>query len=102
MDILWWHWLVLGLLLVVVELVSAGGFYIIFFGVGALIVGLLSASGAAGPGWAPSERRFGPLPRRQLVLGRLSPPRSPFLSLTADPQFAAHHAVYSADSRNPG
>jgi inner membrane protein len=52
MDILWWHWLVLGLLLVVAELVSAGGFYIIFFGVGAIIVGLLSASGAAGPGWA--------------------------------------------------
>ncbi|MGE5834375.1 MAG: NfeD family protein [Acidobacteriota bacterium] len=52
MDILWWHWLVLGLLLVVVELASAGGFYIIFFGVGAIVVGLLSASGAAGPGWA--------------------------------------------------
>ncbi len=33
MDILWWHWLVLGLFLVLVELAAAGGFYVIFFGV---------------------------------------------------------------------
>ncbi len=49
MDILWWHWLVFGLFLVVVELASAGGFYIIFFGVAAILVGLLSYAGAAGP-----------------------------------------------------
>jgi membrane protein implicated in regulation of membrane protease activity len=51
MDILWWHWLVLGLLLVGGELVSAGGFFIIFFGVGALVVGLLASAGLAGPIW---------------------------------------------------
>jgi membrane protein implicated in regulation of membrane protease activity len=51
MDILWWHWLVLGLLLVLAEMASAGGFYIIFFGVGAVVVGLLSRMGLAGPGW---------------------------------------------------
>ena len=39
MDILWWHWLVLGLLLVLAELAASGGFYIIFFGIAALIVG---------------------------------------------------------------
>ena len=51
MEILWWHWLVLGLLLVLAEMASAGGFYIIFFGIGALAVGLLSWFGVAGPGW---------------------------------------------------
>ena len=51
MDILWWHWLVLGLVLVVAELAAAGGFYIIFFGIGALIVGTLAGLGMAGPVW---------------------------------------------------
>ena len=48
MDILWWHWFVLGLFLVLVELAAAGGFYIIFFGIAAILVGLLSSAGAAG------------------------------------------------------
>lgn len=52
MDIVWWHWLVLGLVLVVAEMASAGGFYIIFFGIGAVIVGLLSLLGLGGPSWA--------------------------------------------------
>jgi inner membrane protein len=51
MDILWWHWLVLGLVLAVAEMAAAGGFYIIFFGIGALIVGALAAFGLAGPIW---------------------------------------------------
>jgi membrane protein implicated in regulation of membrane protease activity len=51
MDILWWHWLVLGLVLAVAEIASAGGFYIIFFGVGAIAVGLLAYFGWSGPVW---------------------------------------------------
>ena len=51
MDILWWHWIVLGLLLAAAEMASAGGFYIIFFGIGAIVVGVLSALGLAGPVW---------------------------------------------------
>ena len=51
MNILWWHWLVLGLVLVVSELATPGGFYIIFFGVGALSVGVLAALDLAGPAW---------------------------------------------------
>jgi membrane protein implicated in regulation of membrane protease activity len=51
MDILWWHWLVLGLVLAAAEMASAGGFYIIFFGIGAMVVGILSALGLAGPVW---------------------------------------------------
>ena len=51
MTILWWHWLVLGLLLMLGELVTPGGFYIIFFGIGALLVGLLASVNLAGPAW---------------------------------------------------
>lgn len=51
MDILWWHWLVVGLILAVAELATAGGFYVIFFGFGALVVGLLASVGLAGPVW---------------------------------------------------
>lgn len=52
MSLLWWHWIVIGLLLVLAELASAGGFYVIFFGVAALLVGILAAFGVAGPVWA--------------------------------------------------
>lgn len=48
MDIQWWHWLVFGLLLVLAEIASAGGFYVIFFGLSAIVVGLLSSGNAAG------------------------------------------------------
>jgi membrane protein implicated in regulation of membrane protease activity len=51
MTLVWWYWIVFGLLLVVAELAAAGGFYIIFFGVGAIVVGLLSLFGLAGPEW---------------------------------------------------
>ena len=51
MEILWWHWLVIGLILAAAELASSGGFYVIFFGIGAIIVGLLASVGLAGPLW---------------------------------------------------
>lgn len=49
MTVLWWHWLVLGLLLVLAEMAVAGGFYFIFFGAAAIVVGLLASFGLAGP-----------------------------------------------------
>jgi hypothetical protein len=51
MTILWWHWLVLGLLLVLAEMATAGGFYIIFFGIAAVVVGILAGLELAGPVW---------------------------------------------------
>jgi membrane protein implicated in regulation of membrane protease activity len=51
MDMFWWHWVVLGLVLSALELASAGGFFIIFFGAGAIVVGLLSLLNLAGPLW---------------------------------------------------
>jgi membrane protein implicated in regulation of membrane protease activity len=41
----WWMWLAAGLVLVVAELATPGGFVIIFFGIGALLVGLFALLG---------------------------------------------------------
>jgi membrane protein implicated in regulation of membrane protease activity len=50
MNLLWWHWLAIGLVLCALEMAS-GGFYVLFFGIAALVVGALSLAGAAGPEW---------------------------------------------------
>jgi membrane protein implicated in regulation of membrane protease activity len=47
----WWIWILLGLVLILVELLTPGGFYIIFFGIGAVVVGVLAGLNAAGPLW---------------------------------------------------
>ncbi len=44
-----WIWMLLGLALVAAELLTPGGFYLLFFGAGALLVGGLSFFGLAGP-----------------------------------------------------
>src|SRR6185369_12881449 len=41
----WWMWVLAGLALFAFELLTPGGFFVIFFGVGALVVGLLSGLG---------------------------------------------------------
>lgn len=48
----WWHWLAIGLILVLLELASAGGFYVIFFGVAAIAISGLHVLGLAGPLWS--------------------------------------------------
>jgi inner membrane protein len=47
----WWMWMLLGLLLLLAELVTPGGFYFIFFGIGAVVVGVLAGLGAGGLAW---------------------------------------------------
>jgi membrane protein implicated in regulation of membrane protease activity len=42
---LWWYWLVLGLVLVAVELATPGGFFVIFFAFAAIAVGSLELLG---------------------------------------------------------
>ncbi|HJR61796.1 MAG TPA: NfeD family protein [Vicinamibacterales bacterium] len=51
MGLEWWHWLVLGLVLVALELAASGGFYVIFFGIAALAIGALRLLDLAGPPW---------------------------------------------------
>lgn len=46
MDILWWHWLVAGLALIVAEL-AVPGMVLVWFGVGAICTGLLLAAAPA-------------------------------------------------------
>lgn len=47
----WWIWIVLGLALMLGELITPGGFYILFFGIGAVFVGVLAGFDLAGPVW---------------------------------------------------
>lgn len=41
----WWLWVLLGLVLMVGEVLTPGGFYIVFFGFGAVLTGLLKLLG---------------------------------------------------------
>jgi membrane protein implicated in regulation of membrane protease activity len=47
----WWMWLAGGLVLMVAELATPSGFFIMFFGLGALTVGVLARLGLADAGW---------------------------------------------------
>jgi hypothetical protein len=42
---IWWYWILLGLVLAAIELATPGGFYFIFFAVAALAVGLVEVAG---------------------------------------------------------
>jgi inner membrane protein len=48
---LWWIWILLGFLLLLVELLTPGGLYLLFFGVAAIVVGMLAGLTLAGPQW---------------------------------------------------
>lgn len=47
----WWLWLAGGLALVVFELATPSGFFILFFGLGALTVGVLASLGVVNSPW---------------------------------------------------
>lgn len=47
---IWWAWVVLGLLLLVLEM-AVPGLFLLFFGVAGLVVGILTYLGLAGPEW---------------------------------------------------
>jgi membrane protein implicated in regulation of membrane protease activity len=91
MNMLWWHWIVLGLVLAALEMASAGGFFIIFFGAGAIVVGLLTLVDLAGPLWV-QWLLFSALSLVALALFRnpllrwmrAGMPTTPIDSLTAD------------------
>jgi membrane protein implicated in regulation of membrane protease activity len=48
---LWWYWVTLGLILAVLEVVTPTSFFLLFFGIGGVIVGLLTLVDLAGPAW---------------------------------------------------
>jgi inner membrane protein len=45
----WWLWVLLGLALLVVEMITPGGLFALFFGLSALIVAAIEALGVAPP-----------------------------------------------------
>lgn len=47
----WWYWLFMGLVLAGAEMISPGGFYLLFFGIAALIVGALAGLGIVETAW---------------------------------------------------
>ena len=47
----WWLWAFLGLFLLGSEIVTPGGFYMLFFGIGALVVGALVGLGMVQSEW---------------------------------------------------
>ncbi len=51
MVMLWWMWLLLGFFLLLVEMLTPDGFFFLFFGAGALVVGLLAGLNYGGPPW---------------------------------------------------
>ncbi|NOT25942.1 MAG: NfeD family protein [Acidobacteria bacterium] len=48
---LWWYWVVFGLVLVAVELATPGGFFVIFFAIAAIVVGSLELLGVLELAW---------------------------------------------------
>ena len=48
---IWWSWLLIGLMLMAMEMVSPGGFFLMFLGLAALIVGAISGFGPDLPTW---------------------------------------------------
>jgi len=48
---IWWYWMLVGLMLLGAEMVTPGGFYILFFGLSALAVGTLAGVGLVQAEW---------------------------------------------------
>ena len=48
---IWWYWMLLGLALLGAEMITPGGFYILFFGLAALVVGGLAGLGLVQAEW---------------------------------------------------
>ena len=48
----WWIWVLGGLVLLLAEVLTPGGFFVVFFGAGAILVGALKGLGWNGPAWA--------------------------------------------------
>ena len=47
----WWYWMVIGLALLAAEMTTPGGFYILFFGLSALLVGALAGLEVVNVDW---------------------------------------------------
>jgi len=48
----WWIWIILGTMLLAAEVILTADFYLVFFGLAAIVLGLLGVLGLALPDWA--------------------------------------------------
>jgi inner membrane protein len=48
---LWWYWMLVGLVLLAGEMLIPGGLFALFFGLAALLIGTLVGMGVGGPNW---------------------------------------------------
>jgi inner membrane protein len=48
---IWWYWIIFGLALAAIELATPGGFFVIFFAIAALLLGVLELLGMLGTDW---------------------------------------------------
>ena len=48
---IWWYWILLGLVLLAIELATPGGFFFIFFAISGLVIGLLEVIGLVEVDW---------------------------------------------------
>jgi membrane protein implicated in regulation of membrane protease activity len=49
----WWLWMIAGMALLLAELVLPSDFFLFFFGLAAVLVGVLVGVGLGGPAWLP-------------------------------------------------
>lgn len=49
LTLAWWMWMIAGIALLAIEMLTPGGFFTLFFGAGAMAVGILGLAG-----WQPS------------------------------------------------
>jgi membrane protein implicated in regulation of membrane protease activity len=47
----WWYWVIGGILLSVIELATPGGFFVLFFAIAAVVVGVLQLAGLVETPW---------------------------------------------------
>src|SRR3712207_4984916 len=47
----WWYWILLGLVLLASEVLTPGGFVLLFFGLAAVAVGVIAGLGFSEPTW---------------------------------------------------
>jgi membrane protein implicated in regulation of membrane protease activity len=51
LELTWWIWIAVGIIFLALELLNPGTFFLFFFGIGAIVVGLLTLIGISGPVW---------------------------------------------------
>jgi hypothetical protein len=84
----WWYWMVLGLALLAAEMTTPGGFYILFFGLSALLVGTMAGLGIVDLDWLQW------LLFSVIAIGSLLVFRGPLMARMS----RGHHALADVDS----